>query len=60
VRVADLHVWEIGYGRKAGLVVLVTDHPRPIGEYRRAVLAVEPIEHLTIEINRCPSPCEAA
>jgi cation diffusion facilitator family transporter len=60
VRVADLHVWELGFGRRACMVSLVTHAPRDPGYYRAVVEAVTPIQHLTIEIHRCPNPCEAA
>jgi cation diffusion facilitator family transporter len=53
VRVADLHVWELGPGRRSCIVSLVTASPRDVGVYREAVLGALPIAHLTIEIHRC-------
>jgi cation diffusion facilitator family transporter len=53
VRVADLHVWELGPGRRSCIVALVTSTPRDVEVYRKAVLAALPIAHLTIEIHRC-------
>jgi len=53
VRVADLHVWELGPGRRSCIVSLVTAHPRELEYYRDAVLAALPVAHLTIEIHRC-------
>jgi cation diffusion facilitator family transporter len=53
VRVADLHVWELGPGRRACIVSLVTATPREISHYREAVLHAADIAHLTIEVHRC-------
>ena len=56
VRVADLHVWELGPGRRSCIVSLVTAHPRDVDYYRTAVLAALDIAHLTIEIHCCDLP----
>jgi cation diffusion facilitator family transporter len=53
VRVADLHVWELGPGRRSCIVALVTSAPRDVEYYRKAVLAALPVAHLTIEIHQC-------
>ena len=53
VRVADLHVWELGPGRRSCIVSLVTAMPRDIDVYREAVLGALPIAHLTIEVHKC-------
>jgi cation diffusion facilitator family transporter len=53
VRVADLHVWELGPGRRSCIVSVVTARPREVADYRRAVLSALDIAHLTIEIHRC-------
>src|SRR3569623_623290 len=53
VRVADLHVWELGPGRRSCIVSLVTAMPRDIEVYRSAVLGALPIAHLTIEVHNC-------
>lgn len=53
VRVADLHVWELGPGRRSCIVSLVTARPREVAAYRNAVLSVLDIAHLTIEVHRC-------
>jgi cation diffusion facilitator family transporter len=49
-RVVDLHVWEVGPGRVACIVSLVTSAPRPLAIYQAAVCEVTAIEHLTVEI----------
>jgi cation diffusion facilitator family transporter len=56
VRVADLHVWELGPGRRSCIVSLVTTQPRDVAYYRSAVLDALPIAHLTIEIHQCELP----
>jgi len=56
VRVADLHVWELGPGRRSCIVSVVTASPRDVTFYRERVLEALPIAHLTIEIHRCELP----
>jgi len=53
VQVADLHVWELGPGRRSCIVSLVTAVPRDVAYYRAKVLEALPIAHLTIEIHQC-------
>jgi cation diffusion facilitator family transporter len=53
VKVADLHVWELGPGRRSCIVSVVTATPRDLAYYRDAVLAALPVAHLTIEIHQC-------
>lgn len=60
VRVADLHVWELGPGRRSCIVSLVTAQPRSVDYYRDAVLGALEVAHLTIEIHRCGLPHEGA
>ena len=56
VRVADLHVWEIGPGQHGCVVSLVTSTPRAVDHYRKLVLARAAIAHLTVEIHGCGRP----
>ncbi|MEJ7599390.1 MAG: CDF family Co(II)/Ni(II) efflux transporter DmeF [Kofleriaceae bacterium] len=56
VKVADLHVWELGPGRRSCIVSLVTSSPRDVAFYRDTVLAALPVAHLTIEIHQCGLP----
>ncbi|MGE0549571.1 MAG: CDF family Co(II)/Ni(II) efflux transporter DmeF [Kofleriaceae bacterium] len=58
VRVADLHVWELGPGRRSCIVSLVTSSPRELTYYRDTVLTALPVAHLTIEIHQCGLPHE--
>jgi cation diffusion facilitator family transporter len=53
VRVADLHVWELGPGRRSCIVSLVTARPREVDVYRKAVLGALDVAHLTIEVHGC-------
>lgn len=53
-RVMDLHLWELGPGRLGCIVSVMASAPRPVAEYRAAILAAVPIEHLTVEVERCP------
>jgi cation diffusion facilitator family transporter len=53
VRVADLHVWELGPGRRSCIVSVVTARPREVSAYRHAVLSALDVAHLTIEIHQC-------
>lgn len=60
VRVADLHVWELGPGRRSCIVSVVTARPREVTDYRDAVLSALDIAHLTIEIHQCELAHESA
>jgi cation diffusion facilitator family transporter len=53
VRVADLHVWELGPGRRSCIVSVVTATPRDVDFYRQQVLDALPVAHLTIEVHQC-------
>lgn len=53
VRVADLHVWELGPRQVGCVVSLVTSTPRDVDHYRRVLLASRAIAHLTIELHCC-------
>jgi cation diffusion facilitator family transporter len=53
VRVADLHVWELGPGRRSCIVSVVTSSPRDVEFYRDTVLGAIGLAHLTIEIHQC-------
>ncbi len=53
VRVSDLHVWELGPGKRSCIVALVTSTPRDLKIYKDAVLSALDVAHLTIEIHTC-------
>jgi cation diffusion facilitator family transporter len=54
VRVADLHLWEMGPGRTGCIVSMVTAVPRDTSFYRKAILDACELAHLTVEVHRCP------
>lgn len=58
VQVADLHVWELGPGKRSCIVSIVTASPRELEYYRHIVLDALEVAHLTIEIHRCTLPHE--
>lgn len=58
VRVADLHVWELGPGRRSCIVSIVTSNPRDVDFYRANVLDALQVAHLTIEVHQCGLPHE--
>lgn len=58
VRVADLHVWELGPGRRSAIVSIVSSTPRDVDFYRKAVLDSVTLAHLTIEVHACALPHE--
>jgi len=49
--IRDLHVWELGPGRRGCIVSILTTDPRPLEDYRAAILTAAPIEHLTVEVD---------
>ncbi len=51
--VSDLHVWHVGPGRLAVLVVVVSDEPRPTEYYRTLLEGVVDLAHVTVEVVRC-------
>jgi Co/Zn/Cd efflux system component len=53
VRVADLHVWELGPDKRGCIVSLVTSTPRESDFYRAAILRSVEVSHLTVEVHRC-------
>ncbi|MEZ4362366.1 MAG: CDF family Co(II)/Ni(II) efflux transporter DmeF [Kofleriaceae bacterium] len=53
VRVADLHVWELGPGQHGCVVSLVTARPRDVDHYRSVLLTSPELAHLTVEIHGC-------
>jgi cation diffusion facilitator family transporter len=58
VTVADLHLWEIGPGKLACIVKLVSARPRDATFYRQVVKRQIRVAHLTVEVQRCHEPHE--
>jgi cation diffusion facilitator family transporter len=53
VRVADLHLWETGPGRRSCVLSLVTSSPRDARFYRERILEIADLAHLTVEVHVC-------
>ena len=53
VRVADLHLWEVGPHRRSCVITLVASQPHEAAFYRSRVREVASLAHLTIEVHRC-------
>ena len=53
VHVADLHVWELAPGKRGCIVSLVSARPRDVDFYRKEILGVVPLAHLTVEVHSC-------
>lgn len=53
VRVADLHLWEMGPGQRGCIVKLVTSEPRETAFYRDVIKSNVTVTHLTVEVQRC-------
>lgn len=56
VRVADLHVWELGPDRRGCIAAIVTSNPREAGFYRAVIQRQASFAHLTVEVHRCHDP----
>ena len=53
-RISDLHVWRLGPGHHAAVVSLVSDAPRPPGDYKRRLEGLAGLSHVTVEVELCP------
>ena len=49
-RVLDLHLWRLGPGHHAAVVVVREDPPQPADVYRRRLQDLPSLSHLTIEV----------
>ncbi len=52
-QVVDLHLWRVGPRQLVCMVTVTSASPRPLAEYKRAVMNAVPVDHLTVEI--CPT-----
>jgi len=53
-RVSDLHLWRLGPGHLAAVISLVTHEPRSPEQYKRRLLGLVGLSHVTIEVVTCP------
>ncbi len=51
--VADLHLWRVGPGHHAAVVVLVSDAPQPPSVYKARLSDIPGLSHVTIEVQKC-------
>ena len=49
-QVLDLHVWRLGPGHHAAIVVVAEDPPRPAAAYRARLADLPGLSHLTVEV----------
>lgn len=52
-QIVDLHVWQIGPGRYAGIVSLIAANPKQPKDYAARVAMHAELVHLTVEVHRC-------
>lgn len=52
--VADLHLWRVGPGHHAAVVVVVSDAPQPPHVYKKRLADIPGLSHVTIEVQKCP------
>jgi cation diffusion facilitator family transporter len=53
-RVFDLHLWRLGPGHLAAIVSLVTHETRAPDYYKRRLVDLPGLSHITIEVVPCP------
>lgn len=53
-RITDLHLWQVGPGHRAAVISLVSDHPKPPAIYKRRLLGLKGLSHVTVEVETCP------
>ncbi len=49
----DLHVWQVGAGKFAGIIGIVAHAPQTVEQYSEMLHEHEELVHVTIEIQRC-------
>ncbi len=52
-RIADLHLWRVGPGHVAVIIVLISDRPRPPGHYKERLAGLPQLAHVTVEVHHC-------
>lgn len=53
-RVTDLHLWQVGPGHCAVLVSLVSDKPKQPAVYKKRLVGLKGLSHVTVEVETCP------
>ncbi len=54
--VSDLHLWRVGPGHYAAMVSILSGNPMPPQAYKDKLGGLPRLSHVTIEVERCPSP----
>ena len=49
-RVLDLHLWRLGPGHHAAILVVSEDPPKPVAAYRNRLANLPGLSHLTVEV----------
>jgi cation diffusion facilitator family transporter len=52
-RIADLHLWRVGPGHMAAIVVLVSDRPQSPAHYKAQLSPLWQLSHVTVEVHSC-------
>jgi cation diffusion facilitator family transporter len=53
-RISDLHLWSIGPGIYSIIISVVAHEPKDVSEYKKRLPEDLSLEHISIEVNRCP------
>jgi cation diffusion facilitator family transporter len=59
-RVSDLHLWRLGPGHLAAIISLVSDNPKAPSIYKKRLLGLHGLSHVTIEVEPCPGDHEVS
>lgn len=49
-RIVDLHIWRLGPGHHAAIIILAAPQPQPVQAYRARLAGLAGLSHLTIEV----------
>jgi cation diffusion facilitator family transporter len=53
-RITDLHIWRVGPGHRSVMVSLISDSPDAPSAYKRKLVGLAGLSHVTIEVEPCP------
>ncbi len=59
-RVTDLHLWQVGPGHRAAVISVISDSPLPPATYKRRLVGLQGLCHVTVEVELCPHHGELA
>ncbi|RCW66894.1 CDF family Co(II)/Ni(II) efflux transporter DmeF [Pseudorhodoferax soli] len=48
--ICDLHVWQVGPGRLAAIVSIISANPRGINDYKELLAPIHELVHVTVEV----------